>query len=138
MAYYSIVIILGLIILNVITEIHKHVINPVVIQRIDSDVLLGYFCISLLSVLFGVLIESRRFLTIFTGSLKVNWLIIPSLILLVISLLPHTYTFYYIGISSYRHFPHGILFAPLQNTHTLIMLGILTGVLLVRSLVKDR
>lgn len=101
-----------MIILNVITEIHSNI-NTSTIASVDAEMLWGYFYISLLSITFGILIEWERVLTILRGNLKVNWLIIPSMILLVVSLTPLSYTFTLVGISSYRHFPYGALFSPL-------------------------
>ncbi|KGX87141.1 hypothetical protein [Pontibacillus marinus] len=111
--------------------------NSEAIARIDAKRLWIYFSISLLSILFGILIEWKRVLKILKGDLKINWLMIPTVILLMISLTPYTYTFKFVGIASFRHIPFGILFAPMQQTHVLLMIGILTGIMLVRSLKND-
>lgn len=135
---YLVVFIIGLIILNIIAEILRSMAMDVEgIIRIDAERLWNYFYISLLSILFGTLIEWKRVLKILKGDLKINWLMIPTVILLIISLIPYTYTFQLVGIASFRHIPFGILFAPMQHTHTLFMLGILSGIMLVRSLKKD-
>jgi hypothetical protein len=41
-----------------------------------------------LAVLFGVLIEWKRLKTIFTGNLSVNWLLLPSLVLIIAGSIP--------------------------------------------------
>ncbi|QHE52719.1 hypothetical protein [Pontibacillus sp. HMF3514] len=131
---YAVVFIIGLMILNVIAEIFRSMAMGVEgIVRIDEERLWNYFYISLLSILFGILIEWKRVLKILKGDINFNWLIIPTVIFLIISLTPHTYTFRLVGIASYRHTPLGVFFAPMQYTHILIMIGILTGVMLVRS-----
>jgi hypothetical protein len=134
---YSIVIIVGLIILNSVVEVYKNI-DTSALARIDAEMLRGYFYISLLSFLFGILIEWKSVLNIFAGYFKVNLLIFPSIFLLIVSLLPITYTILKFGIGmSYRVIPHGIFLAPLQNSTTIIILNVLAGVLLVRSLVKS-
>jgi len=135
---YVVVFTIGLIILNVIAEILRSMAVDVEgIVRTDAERLWNYFYISLLSILFGILIEWKRVLKILKGDLSINWLMIPTVILLIISLTPYTYTFKLVGIASYRHIPFGILFAPMQHTPILFMLGILTGTMLVRSLKND-
>lgn len=131
---YSVVIILGLIILNSVVEIYKNI-NTSPLARVDAEMLRGYFYISLLSILFGILIEWKNVLNIFAGYFKVNLLIFPSFILLIVSLLPITYKMLKLGMmgTSYRVFPHGIFLAPLLNSTTIIILNVLVGVLLVRS-----
>jgi len=133
---YTIVIIFGLILLNTIAEIHRSIYGGITTPIVDAEMLWKYFYISLLSISFGVLIEWQRVVSIFKDKVKVNWLIIPTIILAILSLMPFNTTLYWVGIASYHNFPLGILFAPLQDTHTLIMLGILTGILLTRSIVR--
>jgi hypothetical protein len=131
---YMIVILLGLVILNLIIEIHRSM-NISLVNRIDP---LKLLYTSVLGVLFGFLIEWRNCLKIFGGYIKINCLLLPSVILLIVSLLPITYKMIKLGIlgTSYRVIPHGIFLAPLLNSTTIIIVNVLVGVLLVRSFVK--
>jgi hypothetical protein len=133
---YTIVIILGLIVLNGIGEInktlHNILFNP--IPPIDAVIFRYYFYISILSIFFGILIEWKAVLNIFAGHFKINLLIIPSVILLVVCLLPFPYKMLKFGMGmSYREIPHGIFLAPLYIPTTIIILNVLVGVLIVRS-----
>jgi hypothetical protein len=128
---HTIVLLLGLVILNLMTEILRMI---SIVDRIDP---LKNLYISVLSILFGFLIEWRNLLKVLGGNIRITWLFFPSVILLIVSLLPITYTLYKFGMGmSYRVIPHGILLAPLQNPTTIIILNVLAGILLVRSLLK--
>ncbi|GGM41260.1 hypothetical protein GCM10011351_29310 [Paraliobacillus quinghaiensis] len=133
---YVIVVILGLTIINAISAINDVVTsNGSIMLGQDTD--WNYFYMTLLSILLGVLIEWKRLLKIITGNLKLNWLIVPSVILLIISLIPMSLIVEQLGFVSYHNFLQGILFAPLQDINTILILGILSGILLIRSLIKD-
>jgi hypothetical protein len=129
------VFILGLTILNGISELYRTT-SVAAITTIDNEILLKYFFISLLSILLGILVEWKKLLNILKGKIKVNWLFIPSVILLVASLVPSTYMILFFGFTSYQTLPHGLLIAPFQNTHTILILNILAGILIIRSLAK--
>lgn len=86
---------------------------------------------TLWGVLFGVLLESKRVIALILGNLKLNWLLAPAMILLVLVFIPRTYVLHWFGAVE----PFYIWIFLVPDTH--MVLSILTGVLLVRSLTSS-
>ncbi|KGX87142.1 hypothetical protein N783_10420 [Pontibacillus marinus BH030004 = DSM 16465] len=78
--------------------------------------------------LFGVLLESKRVIALILGNIRLNWLLAPVIILLVLVFIPRTYVLHWFGVNE----PFYIWMFLVPDTH--MALSILSGVLLVRSL----
>jgi len=83
---------------------------------------------TLWGVLFGVLLESKRVIAIILGNFKLNWLLVPTMILFVLVFIPRTYVLHWFGVGE----PFYIWMFLVPDTH--MVLSILAGVFLVRSL----
>lgn len=98
----------------------------------DSSQQLQLVLISLLTILLGVLLEYRRVFRIIQKKvLKVNWLIIPSVILLLYALFPYSllYSFWF-ETDTYL----GWLINPLTDINaSRFIIHFMTGILLARS-----
>jgi len=131
---YMGVILLGLVILNLM--IHFHQIGAKTRSEFE------YFPAimnSFLAIFFGILIEWKRFKAIFTGNLSVNWLLLPSLVLLIAGLIPVMCYLYVFGLTS----PYGIkvlgwIVDPFRYTNSRIPINVLSGILIVRSLTNGK
>ncbi|MTI85912.1 MAG: hypothetical protein FH756_18955 [Firmicutes bacterium] len=88
------------------------------------------------SFLFGLLIEWQNIKRIFLGHFKTNWFFIPSILLLIAVIIPSTTWGFWGGAGGegYGIKPLSWILEPLQITETRIALGVLAGILLVRSL----
>lgn len=128
---YFIVFILGLFIINFITNGFYETAENTQLNKFSY---LPFIKISFWGFIFGLLIEWQRIMDVIRGNFKVNLLIIPSLFLLIISLIP--------GVLWGDMFsPNvrgvlGFIINPLQTHYVHITLSILSGILLVRSLKK--
>lgn len=83
-------------------------------------------------VVFGILIESQKLLLLFRKGVKVNLLIILAIILLVIIFIPNVYWIVWFGLG----LPFYMKMFAIVQTH--LLLSVLAGILLVRSLIKIR
>ncbi|QHE52720.1 hypothetical protein GS400_12065 [Pontibacillus sp. HMF3514] len=78
--------------------------------------------------LFGLLLESEKVIALTLGNFNLNWLLAPAMILLVFIFIPRTYVLHWFGVED----PFYIWMFLVPDTH--MVLSILAGVLLVRSL----
>jgi len=95
-------------------------------KNITSDPLM--MKMSLWFFLFGVFMEWEGLGRLFKGYVKVNWLIVPAVVLTVLSFIPSYYWIPWFGVG----YPFDMLWVP--NTHTLLTAA--SGILFVRSLRK--
>ncbi|UOQ94260.1 hypothetical protein MUO14_04675 [Halobacillus shinanisalinarum] len=83
-------------------------------------------------VLFGILVEPKKVISLFKGHLNINWLLLPCSILLVaIIYIPRTYVVSWFSLD----IPFYIQMFNVTEART--ALAILSGVLLISSLTKD-
>lgn len=131
---YTIVILLGILILNLMIYYYNIALGNNLRMEIKYFPSIMY---SFLAVLFGVLIEWKRLKTIFTGNLSVNWLLLPSLVLIIAGSIPVFCYLYFFGFGS----PYGIkvlgwIMNPLECPGSRIAVNVLSGVMIVRSLTR--
>ena len=81
--------------------------------------------------LFGVLLEWKALNNIVQGNLKVNWLIVPGILLTLISFIPRIYWSFWFG-SGKPFYLEMLEIAEIQS-----LLTVLAGILLVRSFNKE-
>ncbi|MBO8129750.1 MAG: hypothetical protein H0Z39_11255 [Peptococcaceae bacterium] len=134
-ASYVIVFCLGLLLLNLMTADYRELLRQT--QRLENDFYIAFIRLSVIAVLFGVLIEWMRLLGAIKGKFGLNWLLVPALVLLALGLIhPYPYHQTFFGL------PHGIdplgwLVDPLKYGVTSILISVLAGILLVRSITKE-
>jgi len=129
---YIIVILLGVLILNLMVYYYQICLGNSIRM---GDAYFPYIMYSFFGVLFGVLIEWRKLKAIFAGNLSVNWLLLPSLVLLIVGLIPVFCYLYFFGLD----YPYGIKFLgwiidPLKYPVPRIPINVLSGIMIVRSL----
>jgi len=93
----------------------------------DNDI------VTLLCILFGFLIEWRKLLSIIKNGVKLNWLIVPSISLLIFAFFSLDILYPIIGTTL---FPP--IFSLLQIEITRTVIFVFTGILLVRALSRDK
>lgn len=81
--------------------------------------------------LFGILIEWRGLRQILRRNIKVNWLIAPAILLMIISIIPRIYWAVWFGAGT-AWFINIFRIAEFQ-----LLLNAFSGILLIRSLVKS-
>jgi hypothetical protein len=86
--------------------------------------------VSLVGVAIGVLFEFNGLWKVINGSIKINWFIVPGIILLIIAFLPSYYTIQFPIIETWD-----IQFLSYTEIH--VAIDILAGILLVRSFAKN-
>jgi len=89
--------------------------------------------VTLLCILFGVLIEWRKLLSIIKNGVKLNWLIVPSISLLIFAFLSVDILHTIIGTNLYPP-----IISLLQIGITRNVIFVFTGILLVRALSRDK
>ena len=89
--------------------------------------------ISFMAMIFGIVMEWRSLIQLFKRQLSVNWFIfVIAIILIIVSLIPTIYWTLWFG------FDKGLLIGPLRMNATHILLNVLSGILLIRSLTKQK
>jgi hypothetical protein len=86
--------------------------------------------VSLVGFAIGVLFEFNSLWKIINGFIKINWLIVPGIILLIIAFLPSYYTMQFPIIET-----RDIQFLSYTEIH--VAIDILAGILFVRSFAKN-
>jgi hypothetical protein len=127
--------ILGMLILNVMVYYYMESIRAINDMNHDKYQI-SFLAYSLLAVALGILIEWQKLKIIFIKKPSVNWLLLPSLFLLIASLIPMTFYVNFFGLGDPWGF-HALrwIISPLRDTViTHISINILSGILLVRSL----
>lgn len=101
------------------------------IQRLINEMnprAIPYVMLTLYGILIGIFIEWRGLKLILSGDIKINWLIIPSLLVLIIGFIPDYNWFYWFGVGE----PWFI--EPLRFRESQMAIDIIAGILLIRSL----
>lgn len=133
---YAGVFCLGLFFLNLIAGDYIELQSKA--SRLEKDMYVPFIRLSLISFLFGILIEWKRLSMAVRGNWGLSWLLLPALMLLVLGVIPPWLYYETFGIGS----PYGIKFLgwliePLRHSITNNVISILAGVLLVRSVTKE-
>ncbi|KUO62626.1 MAG: hypothetical protein APF84_02455 [Gracilibacter sp. BRH_c7a] len=88
--------------------------------------------VNFLALLFGFLIEWNGLKAIFNRKIKVNWLMIPAVLLMILGFIPIAQWQLWFGVA-WTGLKHGTIHAlAVKESHIMVM--ILAGVLLVRSI----
>ncbi|MFA9559587.1 hypothetical protein ACERII_19945 [Evansella sp. AB-rgal1] len=130
--FYVIVVSIGFILLYLMEYSQNQIIQP----RIDFASVnhFHYLILPILMILFGMLIESKRIIFLLNGGLKLNWLVVPSLLMLLFTIIfPYPLSYLHFGFNIQSNFLSGLLQQPYVNH----ILYILTGILLVRSITNE-
>ncbi|MGM8215801.1 hypothetical protein ACLIA0_09545 [Bacillaceae bacterium W0354] len=85
---------------------------------------------SLWAFFFGMLIEWRALLNIIQGNIRVNWLLIPAILLVIVSFIPRVYWVKWFGLGT----PFYLDIFKIAEVQ--ILLTALSGILFVRSFNK--
>ncbi|KGX83205.1 hypothetical protein [Pontibacillus marinus] len=97
------------------------------INKMDTTPI-PYIKLTVYGMLIGILVEWYSLNAIFKGHFKVNWLIVPTLLLMILAFIPDYYWFAWFGVGK----PWFV--APFRFRESQMALDIITGILLVRSL----
>ncbi|UCZ54306.1 hypothetical protein LGQ02_05960 [Bacillus shivajii] len=126
---YTILSIIGIFILNLMVNMQGNTRDIT-----ETNVLLSVLC-----VMFGILIEWRKILTIFKSGVNVNWLIVPSVILLMIAILPYGFSIVVIVIHNiFGTSLNPPIVTPLLTESVRNITFVFAGIILVRSLTKEK
>jgi hypothetical protein len=93
---------------------------------------LPIFKMSLWGFLFGILIEWKPLKRIMKGNIKVNWLLVPAILLIIVSFIPRLYWLLWFGMGN----PFYIEMLSMAEIQTL--LNVFSGILLVRSFSENK
>ncbi|RKL65882.1 hypothetical protein CR203_18710 [Salipaludibacillus neizhouensis] len=93
-------------------------------------ILIYSILLSLLYFLFGILIETKRLIKVFSKKVRVNWLQFSFVVILI--LLVFVPTAYWLML-----FPHNFLISFISKLEIQVILNVLAGILFVRSFYKE-
>jgi len=130
---YMFIVICGLLIINLM--VHSYwALRGVEYSKLPFD--WRFSQMAFWGFLFGLLIEWQSIKRTLTGHFKINWLFIPTILLLIAVTIPSTTWGFWGGAGGE---PYGIkplswILEPVQITETRVALSVLSGILLVRSL----
>ena len=131
---YGALAVVGLVLLNLMFDSIQVIRGDSGVIRVDNVYSLSIPV--LYSVLFGILIEWEKAWSVLKGQVRAGWYLCPVVMLLLIILIPHNlWVIYFGGLVSG---PLAWFVNPLYATETNMVLGVLSGILLIRVLVKPK
>lgn len=125
---YAFVVFISFILLNFMFDL----LNDIYQSKRVNDKVYEIILVNIIAFILGILIEWKTVLQILKGKFKISLLVIPSILLLAISLIPHIYWVSLLGIGNT---PLGIVILKSNEIH--IILSVISGVLLTKSIYSN-